>query len=66
MRIEDTFTDDARRAFGKPCGLVEVEGCRWPISEGLPHMFCNAAQKPGRPYCPRHVALSLPPQQRHR
>ena len=66
MRIEDTTEDDACRAFGTPCSLFEVEGCRWPITDQPPHVFCNATQTPGSSYCPRHAALSLAPQQRHR
>lgn len=35
--------------------IVEVKGCRWPVGHaGKLHVFCDAPQKDGRPYCEFH------------
>jgi len=38
--------------------LRDVTGCRWPVNDSLPHMFCNQEQQAGRSYCTQHVALA--------
>ena len=49
---------DASTAFGKPADVMTVSGCRWPISDDGPWLFCNAEQALGCPYCEIHQALS--------
>ena len=53
FRPADTFT-----VFGQPCSLIDVRGCRWPMTARPPHAFCNAPQLPGSAYCAAHDALS--------
>lgn len=42
----------------KPCGIVDVTGCRWPVGydESVPgrHLFCNHEQQEFSPYCAAH------------
>lgn len=45
--------------FGRVCGILEVTGCRWPVSSDDArkdeHRFCNAAQHKGSSYCEAHA-----------
>jgi hypothetical protein len=45
-------------AFGEPCGILEVTGCRWPVTAVAPHLFCYARRVWGCSYCDTHEALS--------
>lgn len=48
---------------GKPCGILKVTGCRWPIGEGAVigrHLFCNAEKHDER-YCEFHAREGAAP-----
>lgn len=36
-------------------------GCRWPTTEHLPHLFCNLPQHENSSYCPAHFLRSVGP-----
>lgn len=36
-------------------------GCRWPIGEDSPFLFCNEETLEGSPYCPAHTAMGTRP-----
>jgi hypothetical protein len=41
-----------------PVPLAELTGCKWPIGQEAPYLFCGEAHAPGRSYCPQHQELS--------
>lgn len=45
-----------------PVLLIHADGCRWPVGEAHPMLFCNAAvdRSCGHPYCQPHGKLSYP------
>lgn len=51
--------------YGKVCGILEVTGCRWPVSpDDAPkdqHLFCNATQRKGSSYCEAHAREAAAP-----
>jgi hypothetical protein len=42
-----------------PVALGAVTGCRWPIGNALPFLFCNATTAGGS-YCAAHAEMSKP------
>lgn len=45
------------------------EGCRWPINDDLPFLYCNEALHEGSSYCAAHHKMSfreLPPKTKRR
>lgn len=49
-----------RLPWSKPVELVNLspDGCRWPIGEHSPYLFCNRFVVNGRPYCCTHNQMS--------
>jgi GcrA cell cycle regulator len=45
----------------KTVANIEVNDCRWPFGDprAADFHFCGAPQKPGRPYCIAHCAMSF-------
>lgn len=45
-------------AKGKPCGIVDVTGCKWAVGYDHKtiggHVFCNAAKGVEKSYCDEH------------
>jgi GcrA cell cycle regulator len=48
-----------RAKTGKPCGILDVSGCRWPVgvNGGVigGHVFCNDHRDVTKPYCDDHT-----------
>jgi GcrA cell cycle regulator len=45
---------------GRPCGIVDCTGCKWPVgwngnTTGR-HLFCNKPQLSGKSYCEEHAS----------
>jgi GcrA cell cycle regulator len=55
----------AGRAFGPPCGLMELGDatCRWPVGEpdAADFVFCGAAPFGRYPYCVGHCLIAYRP-----
>ena len=46
------------RRAGKPCGIMEVTGCRFINGDVRgEHFYCNAPRIEGTSYCPEHAAI---------
>lgn len=47
----------------EPLNLTLMElpanGCKWPVNDGGPFLFCGHEREPGRPYCTFHENLSV-------
>lgn len=41
-----------------PVGQMERTGCKWPIGDDRPYLFCNHEIQDGSPYCPHHHSLA--------
>lgn len=41
-----------------PVPLEKLSGCKWPIGQEAPYLFCGEAHAPARSYCPYHQAIS--------
>jgi GcrA cell cycle regulator len=54
--------ESAGKAFGTPCGLLDLSAdtCRWPVGDpGDPDFaFCGAAPLAGHPYCIGHSLIA--------
>lgn len=45
--------------------LLEVTtGCRWPVTPGPPHRFCNRAPMDNKPYCGGHFSRAIQPREK--
>jgi hypothetical protein len=47
----------------EPTTLCDTTGCKWPIGEGKPFYFCNAAvaHLASTPYCTAHLRIGVTP-----
>ncbi len=49
--------------LGKPCGILDVTGCKWPLEDDDRIIggkaFCNSPKDEGCPYCAEHKAMSV-------
>lgn len=44
----------------RPYTEANRRDCQWPLNDGVPWLFCDAAAVSGKPYCLRHCLLSWP------
>lgn len=44
--------------------LHEMSGCKWPVTPGPPHRFCNRVRFENLPYCEGHALRSFRPIER--
>lgn len=53
----------ATQAYGSPCDVLEltITSCRWPITDAVPHLFCNGVAPEGQPYCCEHQRIAYQP-----
>lgn len=42
-------------------GLIENDGCMWPVNDGGPYLFCGHTKLGKYSYCQRHHVRSLGP-----
>jgi hypothetical protein len=51
------------KGTGKPCGIADLQGCKWAVLEDHSvvgkHLFCNAERPVDRPYCDTHAKLNV-------
>ena len=48
----------SRPPAGKPCGIMEVTGCRYITGDVRgEHSYCNAPRIEGVSYCPEHAVI---------
>lgn len=52
--------DEYERSRLLGASLIDVCGCRYPLTDSAPHMFCDAPRQLGRSYCPHHMAKTNP------
>jgi len=38
---------------------LEIDDCRWPITDNPPHLFCGNLKVPGLSYCPFHARRAV-------
>ncbi|TCL74442.1 GcrA cell cycle regulator [Rhizobium sp. BK251] len=43
--------------------LTDCTGCRYPINNDVPHLFCNADRQTARSYCQSHCRIAYRPAQ---
>jgi hypothetical protein len=54
------------RATPRPLTMLRPGECRYPVAQrDGEHLFCSAAQAPGRPYCPPHAERVRAPAPSH-
>lgn len=53
-----TLPDVAAAPVARPVAVGPSSACCWPLSDGRPWLFCEAASAPGRSYCPAHMAMA--------
>lgn len=44
-----------------PVDILEVTGCRWPVTKDTPFLFCNEPRFPNAVYCACHKQISEAP-----
>jgi hypothetical protein len=44
--------------------LLDVTGCKWPVTSSSPHRFCNRDRLGNEPYCEGHLARAIHPEMR--
>lgn len=52
--------DEYERSRLPGAPLIDVCGCRYPLTDSMPHMFCDAPRQIGKSYCSYHMAKTNP------
>lgn len=52
--------DEYERSRLPGASLMDVCGCRYPLTDIPPHMFCDAPRKVGKSYCTYHMGKTNP------
>lgn len=52
--------DEYERSRLPGASLVDVCGCRYPLTDSMPHMFCDAPRQLGKSYCKHHMEKTNP------
>lgn len=52
--------DEYERSRLPGASLIDVCGCRYPLTDSMPHMFCDAPRQVGKSYCTYHMDKTNP------
>lgn len=52
--------DEYERSRLPGASLIDVCGCRYPLTDNMPHMFCDAPRQLGKSYCAHHMGKTNP------
>lgn len=52
--------DEYERSRLPGASLIDVCGCRYPLTDSMPHMFCDAPRQVGKSYCKHHMDKTNP------